>query len=612
MFGGCCESTDSQLIKRRLKNFAQELKGLGSKQLTSREQRRLRERYQEIIHIIERKKGKIPPREYKKLWVKVDEFRQNFQHFGFFEMEPPTNREFDVRDNQVEENKNNLRSATAGKGGEEHTEISDSSNPSDEYFAVKAQLENVITFSKDVDSLDIDNWLKQQKELFADITQNRKLSYKERRELLILCKRYKTDLENTKRKTKDEDLMEHYDATGTQNYKAFSTNYSVQNSGCWNKPSSDSKSSTSDPSYFNRYNKEINQVSQNPNFPKSDELARVHTSSHKTNFGFNPSTKGASFEKDQTKYEEEMDHEMVPEQTTQTRSAKLPTAYTRTVELVSGMPRPTINNSCEEQHPVEETGKNTRIHRDPETEIQDTKRGRREESAAERIRHSPRHNEGENCARKQNGNQKHHFPSYNDPHLIGKKEGKMYQDDSLRTEEFEPHFHNNISGTKNFNRPDGSLRSCGDNVYSNSSTEYTRNNSNHQYSSSNLSDNPQSRHRGVLEIAQEAKEDEPLQILDVHKYFRDDIDWNKIDSFDFPERIEAISSHAGTFKPQIESFDEEKYSLEYFVIDEKLMRLIEKLDKIKCQDNPALTHKKIEVIEYIKNLQSLLDQRAKE
>ncbi|KAJ3645183.1 hypothetical protein Zmor_022863 [Zophobas morio] len=134
--------------------------------------------------------------------------------------------------------------------------------------------------------------------------------------------------------------MEHYDPTDTQNYQTFSTNYSVQNSRCWNKPYSDPKSSTSDPSNFNRHHKQIDQEFQNPNFPKRDELPKVYTSSHKTNYGFNPSTKGASFEKDQTKYEEEMDYEMAPEQTKQTRSA-----YTRTViELVSGMPRPTINN----------------------------------------------------------------------------------------------------------------------------------------------------------------------------------------------------------------------------------------------------------------------------
>ncbi|KAJ3644403.1 hypothetical protein Zmor_022137 [Zophobas morio] len=147
MLRGCYKLTDFQLIKRRLQNFAKELEGLDPKQLTSREERRLRERYQEIIHVTELKKGKISPREYTKLWVKVDEFRQTFQNFAFLEMEPPTNREFDVPDNQVKENKYNLRSASAGKGGEEHTENSDLSNLSDEYIPLKTHLENLITFS---------------------------------------------------------------------------------------------------------------------------------------------------------------------------------------------------------------------------------------------------------------------------------------------------------------------------------------------------------------------------------------------------------------------------------------------------------------------------------
>ncbi|XP_063916902.1 uncharacterized protein LOC135132667 isoform X2 [Zophobas morio] len=214
MFGGSIASTDFQLIKRRLKNFAKELRDLGAKQLTSREERRLLERYLEIIYIIECKKGKISPNEYEKLWAKVDEFRQTLQHFGFFEMEPPTNREVDEPDKQVEENKHNLRSATAGKGGEEHTEKSDSSNPSDEYFEIKTHLENLITFSKNVDSVSTEDWLIQQKQLFANITQNKLLSDKERIELLTLCNQHKTVLESTKRKAKDEDLLEHYVATG--------------------------------------------------------------------------------------------------------------------------------------------------------------------------------------------------------------------------------------------------------------------------------------------------------------------------------------------------------------------------------------------------------------
>jgi hypothetical protein len=101
----------------------------------------------------------------------------------------------------------------------------------------------------------------------------------------------------------------------------------------------------------------------------------------------------------------------------------------------------------------------------------------------------------------------------------------------------------------------------------------------------------------------------PLKILDVHQYFRNDFDLKTLDGADHLNRIERIGKLAKNFEHPIQNFAEEKHSLEYFIFDEKLMRLIENLDKIKSQDE-AVTREKVQVIEYIKGLHNTLDERA--
>jgi hypothetical protein len=101
----------------------------------------------------------------------------------------------------------------------------------------------------------------------------------------------------------------------------------------------------------------------------------------------------------------------------------------------------------------------------------------------------------------------------------------------------------------------------------------------------------------------------PLKILDVHQYFRNDFDLKTLDDADHLTRIQRIGELAKNFEHPIQNFAEEKHSLEYFIFDEKLMRFIENLDKIKSQDE-AVTREKVQVIEYIKGLHNTLDERA--
>src|SRR5699024_6600128 len=101
--------------------------------------------------------------------------------------------------------------------------------------------------------------------------------------------------------------------------------------------------------------------------------------------------------------------------------------------------------------------------------------------------------------------------------------------------------------------------------------------------------------------------EEPLKILNVHQYFQD-FDLNCID--DSLDGIKEVRKYAEMFEDRINNFNESQDSVSYFVLDEKLMRLIEKLDRMKCHDEVEASKEKIETINYIKNLQNILDQRS--
>jgi hypothetical protein len=112
-----------------------------------------------------------------------------------------------------------------------------------------------------------------------------------------------------------------------------------------------------------------------------------------------------------------------------------------------------------------------------------------------------------------------------------------------------------------------------------------------------------------LAVEAEDVDENPLEILDVHQFFRDDFDLKTLDDVDHPTRIKMIHELATNFEDPIRNFTQPKHSLEYFILDEKLMRFIENLDRIKSQDE-AVTLTKVKVIEYIKELHNILDKRA--
>ncbi|XP_044272811.1 uncharacterized protein LOC123016463 isoform X2 [Tribolium madens] len=116
-----------------------------------------------------------------------------------------------------------------------------------------------------------------------------------------------------------------------------------------------------------------------------------------------------------------------------------------------------------------------------------------------------------------------------------------------------------------------------------------------------------------VEKAEEAKEEPPLEILDVHQFFCDDFDINSLSQIESnTEKIGTIANWAQTFHTKVSHFRESKDSIEYFVLDEKLMRLIEAIDKIKCHQEPEVMKRKIQVIEFINHLHTILDSRATE
>ncbi|XP_008197417.3 uncharacterized protein LOC103314131 isoform X2 [Tribolium castaneum] len=116
-----------------------------------------------------------------------------------------------------------------------------------------------------------------------------------------------------------------------------------------------------------------------------------------------------------------------------------------------------------------------------------------------------------------------------------------------------------------------------------------------------------------FEVADEAKEEPPLEILDIHQFFCDDYDINSLSQIESKaEKLETILKWAQTFQTKVSSFKESRDSIEYFVLDEKLMRLIEAIDKIKCQEEPEITARKIQVIAYINQLHNTLDCNATE
>lgn len=94
----------------------------------------------------------------------------------------------------------------------------------------------------------------------------------------------------------------------------------------------------------------------------------------------------------------------------------------------------------------------------------------------------------------------------------------------------------------------------------------------------------------------------------MQKYFRDGFDWNNLKSLSDEKMIETVEYGAKNLEKKVMSCSAKHSSIEYFVLDAKLLLFIEHLDKIKCKENSELLLKKIEVLRYIQNLQQRLDE----
>lgn len=111
-----------------------------------------------------------------------------------------------------------------------------------------------------------------------------------------------------------------------------------------------------------------------------------------------------------------------------------------------------------------------------------------------------------------------------------------------------------------------------------------------------------------LKLLEEKKED--LKIVDLSSNF-DDLSPESLnlprDSIDY---IKYIEKEALKFQEKIRNFSNFDYTIDYFVLDENLMRLIEFLDKVKADQGTDLLNEKVSVLNYIKKLHDLLDSRV--
>lgn len=74
--------------------------------------------------------------------------------------------------------------------------------------------------------------------------------------------------------------------------------------------------------------------------------------------------------------------------------------------------------------------------------------------------------------------------------------------------------------------------------------------------------------------------------------------------------LTGIEKLARSLESEVKSYRGDKYSREFFIVDEKLMQLIEALDKAKFDKHHPQRGAKINVIKFIKDLQNKLDANA--
>ncbi|XP_063922914.1 centromere-associated protein E-like isoform X1 [Zophobas morio] len=97
-------------------------------------------------------------------------------------------------------------------------------------------------------------------------------------------------------------------------------------------------------------------------------------------------------------------------------------------------------------------------------------------------------------------------------------------------------------------------------------------------------------------------------ILDLQSHFNDfNLDTNiKRESVEF---IQRIHQRAASFESAVKCYLGTNYSVDYYVIHENLMRLLEELDRVSCED-AILINRIVDTVGYIKNLIEELESNA--
>ncbi|XP_063922876.1 uncharacterized protein LOC135137212 [Zophobas morio] len=102
---------------------------------------------------------------------------------------------------------------------------------------------------------------------------------------------------------------------------------------------------------------------------------------------------------------------------------------------------------------------------------------------------------------------------------------------------------------------------------------------------------------------------QPESMLELKSHF----DFNT-DSFDVSkhsiEFVRLIRKRAETYEESVKFYLGTNYSVDYYVIHENLVRILEELDKIVCGKNADLLKEVVEVIDYVKSLIRHLDNNA--
>ena len=100
------------------------------------------------------------------------------------------------------------------------------------------------------------------------------------------------------------------------------------------------------------------------------------------------------------------------------------------------------------------------------------------------------------------------------------------------------------------------------------------------------------------------------KILELESYFDFKLDSSKV-SRNSLEFIQEIKERARSFDESVKYYLGSKYSIDYYIIHENLLRLLQELHKVVCNDDDEqLLDELIDTMDYVKRLIRLLDSNA--